>query len=150
MNLREGTPQDTGRAFAIWRAAVDATHGFLASEDKARFASIVKAVLDSTPLTLVEDETGQGQGFMVFQDGSIEALFVDPAVHGRGFGTALIAQALSIDPQAKVDANEQADNAVAFYEAKGFVRIGRSDSDPEGLPYPIIHLRHPGPEVAIT
>ena len=39
---------------------------------------------------------------------------------------------------------EQASNALAFYEARGFVRTGRSETDPRGRPYPLIHLRHAG------
>jgi putative acetyltransferase len=150
VTIRDGTADDRARAFAIWRAGIAATHGFLAPDHKARFTGIVEDMLATTPFTVVADKAGQVQGFMVFVDGSIEALFVDPAVHGRGFGSTLVDQALSIDPQACVDANEQADNALPFYEARGFVQVGRSERDAEGLPYPIIHLRHPGPEASIT
>ena len=74
----------------------------------------------------------------------IDALFVDPAVHGRGYGTVLLEHALSLAPDAVVDASEQASNALAFYEARGFVRTGRSESDPQGRPYPLIHLKYGG------
>jgi putative acetyltransferase len=150
MNIREGTPRETDRALEIWHAAITATHSFLASDDKGRFAGIVEAMLASVPFTVIEKEDEEVQGFMVYLDGSIEALFVDPVAHGRGYGSALIAYALSLDPQSRVDANEQADNAVTFYEARGFVRVGRSERDAEDLPYPVVHLRHPGPEAAIT
>ena len=150
MKLREGTAADAPRAFAIWQGAVDATHGFLSPEDRAAIAAEVEALVGTAPLTIVEDEQGTPQGFMIFADGMIEALFVDPAAHGRGFGSALVAHALSIEPQARVDANEQASNALPFYEARGFVRIGRSDTDGDERRYPIIHLQHPGPEAAIT
>jgi putative acetyltransferase len=150
MNVREGTAADTSRAFAIWQAAIDATHGFLSPEDRTAIAAEVETLVGTAPLTIVEDEQGAPQGFMIFADGTIEALFVDPAVHGRGFGSALVAHALAIEPQARVDANEQAANALPFYEARGFVRIGRSDADAEDRRYPIIHLQHPGPEAAIT
>lgn len=143
MNVRGGTPADTGRALDIWRAAVDATHGFLSPEDRAEIEGVVGAMLPQAPLWIVEDH-GQPQGFMILADGMIEALFVDPAVHGRGCGSALVAKALELAPQAAVDANEQADNALPFYEARGFVRIGRSETDADGRPYPIVHLRHTG------
>lgn len=150
MNLREGTAADAPHAFAIWQAAIDATHGFLSPEDRIGIAAEVEALVGTAPLTIVGDEQGTPQGFMIFADGTIEALFVNPAAHGRGYGSALVAHALSIEPQARVDANEQASNALPFYEARGFVRIGRSDADSEGRRYPIIHLQHPGPEAAIT
>ncbi|MBO9724215.1 MAG: acetyltransferase [Novosphingobium sp.] len=142
--IRPGYPDDAPRAFAIWRAAVDATHGFLSAEDKVEIAGQVEAMLPAVPLWIAEDTDGIAQGFMVFVDGSIEALFVDPAVHGLGFGSALVAHALALEPQARVDANEQADNALPFYESRGFLRTGRSERDAEGRAYPTIHLRHPG------
>lgn len=143
--IRRGGPADAPRAFAIWRAAVDATHGFLLPEDRVEIAVMVEAMLPQVPLWIVEDESGTAQGFMIFMDGMIEALFVDPAVHGRGFGSTLVAHAIALDPAPRVDANEQADNALPFYEARGFVRTGRSDRDGQGRPYPIIHLQYGKP-----
>jgi putative acetyltransferase len=140
--IRPGSPADAPRAFAIWRAAVDATHGFLQQDDRQEIARAVEEMLPQVPLWIVEDDHGVPQGFMIFIEGMIEALFVDPAVHGRGFGSALVAHALDLHPTPRVDANEQADNALPFYEARGFVRTGRSDLDVEGRPYPIIHLQY--------
>ncbi|WP_454796463.1 acetyltransferase [Novosphingobium lindaniclasticum] len=142
--IRPGTSDDAPRAFAIWRAAVEATHGFLSAQHKSEIAVQVEQMLPAVPLWIAEDAGGTAQGFMVFAGGSIEALFVDPAVHGRGFGSALVAHALMLEPQARVDANEQADNALPFYESRGFQRTGRSERDADGRPYPILHLRHPG------
>lgn len=72
----------------------------------------------------------------------IDALFVDPAVHGQGVGTLLLLHALKQAPNARVDASEQASNALPFYLARGFRIVGRSEQDPQGRPYPLIHLRH--------
>lgn len=144
--IRPGTPTDVPRALAIWRAAVDATHGFLSPEDRAEIDEMVAGqFLPNAALWLAEDDGGTVQGFLVMDGTMIDALFVDPAVHGRGFGTALIAKALELSPQAIVDASEQATNALPFYESRGFVRTGRSETDPQGRPYPLIHLRYAGP-----
>src|SRR5690606_19504349 len=94
-------------------------------------------------LWLVDDGERAG-GFLVMDGEMIDALFVDPAVHGRGYGTALLDHALKLSPHATVDASEQASNALAFYEARGFIRTGRSETDPQGRPYPLIHLKYPG------
>ena len=145
MRIRPGTPADVPRALAIWRAAVDATHGFLSPEHRADIdAMVAEQFLPNAPLWLIEDEAGMVQGFLAMDGTMIDALFVDPAVHGRGLGTALVDHALALAPDATVDANEQAANALPFYESRGFVRIGRSETDPQGRPYPLIHLKHAG------
>lgn len=144
MILRPGTPADVPRALAIWRAAVDATHGFLTPADRAEIDIMVaEQFLPHVALILAEDDGGV-QGFLVMDGDMIDALFVDPAMHGRGVGTALLAHALKLSPNATVDASEQADNALPFYLARGFEVTGRSETDPQGRPYPLIHLRHRG------
>lgn len=143
--IRQATPADLPRALEIWRAAVDATHGFLTPEDRAVIDIMVERDhLPNVDLWVATDETGTVQAFLGMGEDEIDSLFVDPAMHGQGYGSALVAHALSLVPDAKVDASEQAPQAVAFYERRGFVRTGRSDIDPMGRPYPLIHFRYPG------
>ncbi|RYD47553.1 MAG: acetyltransferase [Sphingomonadales bacterium] len=143
MRIRPGTAADVPRALAIWRAAVDATHQFLTPEDRAEIHVLVAGFLPAAPLILAEDEAGV-HGFLVMDGKMIDALFVDPAVHGRGIGSLLLDHALSIAPHAIVDASEQASNALPFYLARGFEITGRSETDPDGRPYPLIHLVYRG------
>lgn len=144
MIVRRGTPADISPAVEIWRKAVDATHLFLTPEDRAHIdVFVARDFLPNAELWLVDDQN-RPVGFLVMDGPMIDALFVDPAFHGRGFGTALLRHALTLAPQATVDASEQATNAVPFYEARGFVRTGRSERDPQGRPYPLIHLRYGG------
>lgn len=143
MKVRRGTPRDAPRALEIWRNAVDATHRFLTPEDRRAIDAIVAEWLPAADLWLVDDGE-RPVGFLAMDGDTIDALFVDPAVHGRGFGTALLDHALKLAPEALVDANEQATNALAFYEARGFVRTGRSETDRQGRPYPLVHLRYGG------
>jgi putative acetyltransferase len=125
----------------IWRAAVDVTHGFLAAEDRLALDRLVAEWLPNAKLWIVDND-GRAVGFLAIEGSMIEALFVDPAMHGRGFGTALLTHALALAPDARVDANEQASNALPFYESRGFVRTGRSEMDRQGRPYPLVHLRY--------
>lgn len=145
MHVRRGTRADPPRALQIWRDAVDATHGFLTPEDPAEIDAMVVALVAEWELWLVDDPQGRAMGFLVMDGEEIDALFVDPAVHGQGYGSALIAHALTLSPHATVEASEQAANALPFYEARGFVRTGRSETDPMGRPYPLIRLRYAGP-----
>ncbi len=147
MSVRRGTSEDAARVLEIWHAAVDATHGFLTVAHRVEIDAMVAAWLPTVDLWIV-DEGQRAVGFLVMDDDLIDALFVDPAVHRRGFGTRLLEHALALAPNAVVDASEQADNALAFYEARGFVRTGRSETDSQGRPYPLIHLRYAGPRPA--
>ena len=145
MRIREGSPADVPRALEIWRAAVDATHGFLTPEDRGEIDRMVTdQFLPRAELWLAEDHDGQVLGFLVMEGEEIDALFVDPAMHGQGYGTALVEHALTLSPHATVEASEQASNALPFYKARGFVPIGRSETDPQGRPYPLVRLRYAG------
>ena len=141
MRIRRGTPDDVPRALEIWRTAVDATHGFLTPEDRAEIDTMVaEEFLPNAELILAVDEANRPIGFLVMDESMIDALFVDPAHQGLGYGTLLLHHALSLEPQATVDASEQASNALPFYLARGFKVVGRTETDPQGRPYPLIHL----------
>lgn len=143
--IRPGTPGDVPRALKIWRDAVDATHGFLTPEDRVEIDRMVAdEFLPNVELWLAVDATDRPIGFLVMDGETIDALFVEPAHHGCGVGTRLVEHALRLAPHALVDASEQASNATAFYEARGFVRVGRSATDPQGRPYQLIHYRYGG------
>lgn len=145
MRVRSGTPGDVPRALEIWRDAVDATHGFLTPEDRREIDCMVAdEFLPNAELLLVDDPAGCAAGFLVMDGEMIDALFVDPALHGQGYGSALLAHALTLSPEATVEASEQANNALPFYEARGFVRTGRLETDPQGRPYPLIQLKFAG------
>ena len=141
MKVRGGTSADMPRALEIWRSAVDATHRFLTPEDRAKIDEIVaEQYLPNAELWLAVDDEDRPMGFMAMSSGSIDALFVDAAVHGQGYGTLLVDHALSLEAHLAVGANEQASNAVAFYQRRGFRIVGRSPTDGEGRPYPLVHL----------
>ena len=97
MKVRRGTAADVPRALEIWRAAVDTTHRFLTPEHRREIDAIVSGFLPQAELWLVDDGN-RPVGFLVMDGRMIDALFVDPAVHGRGFGTALLAHALELAP----------------------------------------------------
>lgn len=145
MKVRLGTPADVPRALQIWRDAVDATHGFLSAEHRAEIDAMVAGeFLPNVNLILAVDDDDCALGFLVMDGDMIDALFVDPAHHGRGVGTCLLEHALTLAPNATVDASEQAANALPFYLARGFRITGKSPTDPQGRPYPLIHLRYEG------
>lgn len=62
---------------------------------------------------------------------------------GTGVGRALAAFAVERHPTMTTDVNEQNGQAIGFYQRLGFKPNGRSETDGQGRPYPLIHLRHP-------
>ncbi len=144
IKLRPSRPADGARVVEIWAAAVDATHDFLSPEDRAAIGREVEGFLPSAPMTVAVDDRDRPLGFMLIDDGHMEALFIDPAHRGAGIGAIMIDYALAVHPNLSTDVNEQNAQAVGFYEHMGFERTGRSDLDGQGRPYPLIHLRFGG------
>ena len=60
VEIRKGRPGDVPRAFEIWCAAVDATHGFLTPEDRAEIDEMVaRDFLPNVALWLAVDALTQ-------------------------------------------------------------------------------------------
>lgn len=142
IRIRKSRANDGDRVVDIWRAAVDATHDFLALADRAAIEQEVIGFLPSAPLYLAVDDQDRPLAFMALDAGHMEALFVDPAVRGKGVGAALVRHALALHPVLTTDVNEQNGQAVGFYEHLGFARTGRSALDGQGRAYPLIHLAY--------
>lgn len=140
--IRRNRPEDGARVVSIWQAAVDATHHFLSPEDRLDLRVLVSGFLPGARLWLATDVGDNPLGFMLIDGDHMEALFVDPAHHGKGIGAALVRHGLSLRPALTTDVNEQNLQAVGFYERMGFERIGRSPRDGQGRPYPLIHLAY--------
>lgn len=140
IKLRPSRPEDGPRVVEVWAAAVDATHDFLAPEDRAAIGREVETFLPYAPLMLAVDRRDRAVGFMLIQDGHLEALFIDPEHRDAGIGRQFLEYALAVHPTLTTDVNEQNDQAVGFYEHMGFERTGRSELDGQGRPYPLIHL----------
>lgn len=107
----------------------------------------MRAELARAALRVAEGPDGP-VGFLGGSAGEVDMLFVDPPVHGRGAGTALLHDAAAHHPVLTLDVNEQNPAARDWYARRGFVETGRSETDEDGRPYPLVHLRRvtpPGP-----
>lgn len=126
----------------IWEASVRATHDFLKEEDIAYFKPLIlEHYLDAVQLKAWRDENNKILGFSGAADGNLEMLFIHPDSRGKGIGKALLEYSITNLNVTKVDVNEQNEQAVGFYLKQGFTQIGRSEKDPTGKPYPILHLQ---------
>lgn len=132
---------DLERILDVWEAAVRATHTFLEEQDIQNLTPIVKEVIARvSALHCLRNSSGVVFAFMIVIESRIEMLFVHPDYRGQGAGRRLIVHAVDRLGAWSVDVNEQNVQAVGFYEHMGFRRISRSERDPLGNPYPILHM----------
>ncbi len=144
MHIRPFASEDRYRLTALWRAAVEATHDFLTVADINYYEPLVRdSYLQAVEVWVAEDAQGALTGFIGLSENKVEMLFVDPAVKGQGIGRALLDHAYRLKGRLDVDVNEQNPLALGFYLKYGFVQTGRSETDGEGKPFPIIHLAQP-------
>lgn len=141
------TPQDRTDTLvkeltSVWRASVEATHDFLSEQDIERIAQYVPEAIRTVPsLVTACDDDGRARGFAGVDGGKLEMLFIDPAYRGKGVGATLLDLAVHELGVTTVDVNEQNAQARGFYEHEGFEIVGRSETDEQGEPFPILHMR---------
>src|SRR6478609_5419122 len=141
VRIRGVRDEDLTSLLSIWRAAVEASHGFLTSEDVDRYEKLVAGYLSQMgDLRVAVDADDAALGFIAQHAGEIHMLFVSPDAQGRGVGTALLEHVAQDQPELRLDVNEQNPAAVAFYNANGFTQVGRSEVDGQGRPFPLLHL----------
>ena len=147
--IRPATPADHGALYEIWAAAVDATNNFLSPDDREMFGRLVRdQYIPGVALTVAELD-GEPVAFLGMSQANVDSLFVRADRHGQGIGRAMLdhAQAIAGAPLT-VQVNEQNPQAVRFYERYGFERIGRTELDDMGRPYPTLQMAMPGARLA--
>lgn len=142
LHIRLSSATDAPALTEIWRASVRATHDFLSPDDFRELETLVsEQYLPNAEVWVIEND-GKPVGFMGLTDNQIDSLFIAPDQRGKGIGTRLIAHAQSLNGGTlTVDVNEQNTQALGFYRHMGFIETGRSETDDQGRPYPLIHMR---------
>lgn len=138
------TEADHPRLAEVWESSVRATHHFLTENDIASIRRRLPQYFAAAGLIAFRDRDGSILGFAGVADGKLEMLFVDAGSRGLGVGKAMLGYAVSMMGAAKLDVNEQNPAAVGFYERMGFRVTGRSESDGEGRPFPLLHMELAG------
>jgi putative acetyltransferase len=144
--IRRARAADSDALLALWERSVRATHDFLTEADIVALRPLAGEALNDDALELwVLTETGDVPiGFMGLAGDDIAALFLEPARRGQGGGRRLVAHAQALrGGDLTVDVNERNPAARGFYEALGFVVVGRSPLDGGGRPFPLLHMRRP-------
>lgn len=127
---------------ALWEDSVLATHQFLTRAEIAQIKQYVPTALREVPqLFVAQDDAGKALGFMGIAGANLEMLFLAPSARGQGVGRALITVGIEQCGVTTLTVNEQNPQALGFYQHMGFRRVGRSDVDDQGQPYPVIYMR---------
>ena len=140
--LESPAPEELNALTGLWERSVRATHDFLAPEDIAFFRRIVReeALSGVEELYVIRDSENRFAAFAGIEAGNLEMLFVAPEKRGKGLGRELVEYLVAHRGVRRVDVNEQNAQAAGFYVRMGFRVVSRSDTDPSGRPYPILHL----------
>ena len=89
----------------------------------------------------MRDRSGRWVTFMGMAGKGLEMLFVHPAAQGMGLGRHPVLKAVGERGVRFVDVNEQNPAAPGFYERMGFTVAGRSETDGQGNPFPLLHMQ---------
>ncbi|TBU86606.1 acetyltransferase [Phytopseudomonas dryadis] len=141
MPIRPRQAADNPRLLDIWHRAVLATHAFLSAADvEALYQQVRDVYLQAVEVDVYTLADGRVAGFIGMSERHVEMLFVDPEQHGQGIGSRLLDDARARLGRLTVDVNEQNPAAHGFYRRYGFRDTGRSATDGEGRPFPLIHM----------
>lgn len=140
------TTEFINRLLQVWEASVRATHHFLTEQDIQNIKQQGEAALYGIDTLVVAFEEDIPIGFMGIQEKKIEALFLSPDQIGKGWGRLLIDLAIQQYGALYIDVNEQNTHAEAIYRHLGFETYQYDETDEQGNPFPILHMklkRHP-------
>jgi len=139
--VERATLADHPELLVLWEESVRATHHFLAEADIfALKPLILHEYFAMVELFCLRGESGGILAFMGVAQNRLEMLFVRPDAFRQGLGAQLARHATRELGVREVDVNEQNPGALAFYQRLGFRVKGRSETDGQGRPYPLLHL----------
>lgn len=137
--IRQINTMDYPRLLEIWESAVLATHNFLKEEDFTYYKENLPSYFSFVSLWGYEEQ-GRLVGFIGLAENSLEMLFIDATIRGKGIGKKLTEFAIQEQGVTQVEVNEQNDQAVGFYQHIGFKIVSRNELDSQGKSYPILQM----------
>lgn len=127
MIVRRACAADAAAIAAVFNAAwseklpmVPKMHS--AAEDLVYFAGVVR-----DQEVYVVDDGGSTCGFIALTPGWVNHLYVEPAYHNRGAGTALLERAKSLQNELTLWTFQANAGARRFYESRGFRAVEFTD-----------------------
>ncbi|EGO2851683.1 GNAT family N-acetyltransferase [Enterococcus faecalis] len=141
LNQKEVKKNDYPQLISLWRFSVEATHLFLSQADIDKIEVVLPDYFQQVQLSMWLNEEQKCVGFSGTNQQTLEMLFIDPVYFRKGYGGEIIKKLIEQESIIFVDANKQNEGAVKFYQSQGFQVIGESKEDPQGNPFPILHMK---------
>ena len=139
VSIRTAHEADLDTLTDVWERAARSSHQFMDAGDFEALRPFIRdSYLPSMHVRLAALD-GVPVAFVGSHDGHVELLYVDPAHHGHGLGTRLLAE---VAPGGAHSVEVYADNSagVGFYLSRGFHQTRRHETDAAGRPYPMVVL----------
>lgn len=130
--IRDFETKDTDAVIEVWRSATAVAHPFLASDFIESEASNLRNIYLVHAQTRVIEENGKASGFIAMIGNEIGGLFLDPTLHGRGLGRAMVDDVAKQHGTLEVEVFERNSVGRRFYDSYGFQPIGTSLHEPTG------------------
>lgn len=131
--IRPYRPADLDALLGVWSRASALAHPFLSAafmeEERRAIPEMHLPVADAW----VCEKEGRVAGFMCLLGSEVGALFVEPAFHRCGIGSALIEKARAMHGALEVEVFARNAIGRAFYEKAGFKFVERKTHEPTGL-----------------
>ena len=126
----------------VWKDSVKETHLFLSDVEINNIQKYIpQALTDISHLVIAENENGVPVAFMGIDEQKLEMLFITPKERGGGLGKILIEYGIKEYSINELGVNEQNPQAKEFYERMGFQVYKRTETDEQGMPYPILYMK---------
>ncbi|MDO6587416.1 GNAT family N-acetyltransferase [Salipiger sp. 1_MG-2023] len=130
--IRPYQAEDIEAVIGVWQRANALAHPFLAADFVAEVHQAMRDIYLPNAETHVLELDGRVAGFIALIGNEIGGLFLDPALHGRGHGRALVDHAVTLKGPLTVEVFR--DNMIGrpFYERYGFQCVADELHEPSG------------------
>ncbi|MGH1415616.1 MAG: GNAT family N-acetyltransferase [Pelagimonas sp.] len=130
--IRNYKTKDADAVVDVWKVATAVAHPFLANDFIADEAENLRNIYLVNAQTRVMEWDGEVAGFIAMIGNEIGGLFLDPELHGRGLGRALVDDAAKQFDTLEVEVFERNTVGRRFYDSYGFRGIGSSIHEATG------------------
>ncbi len=130
--IRPYEARDVDRILEVWLAASLIAHPFLEDDFLDQEKQNIRKIYLPAAETWVWEDQGRVAGFVSLLENEVGAIFVDPDMHKRGIGRALMDKAVRLRGNLVVDVFKANKIGRAFYDRYGFVAAGEHVHDQTG------------------